>query len=238
MTDLYDLLGVPRDASTAAIKRAYRQMARTHHPDVGGSAEAFARIKRAHDVLIDPKARARYDATGLLEDEVVDPARAQMLDILSYALDRALFALAQETGPESPHAAQRLTALCVQALRERRQEWVQLRAGYQAALVQSQVISGQIKLPNNDGAIEQVLARRKETCERQLETLAKQIESLDQAIYLISGGVAQPAKQPAQTQPSTISQAPSDKSAPKPERFPYLDDGESISFGRMNKASS
>lgn len=64
MSDLYELLGVARDASTAEIKKAYRLRAREHHPDAGGDEELFKEIGRAHEVLVDPQKRARYDRFG------------------------------------------------------------------------------------------------------------------------------------------------------------------------------
>jgi len=68
--DYYEVLGVPRDASKDAIKAAYRQLARKHHPDLHqGKArpqaeERFKAINEAHAVLSDPDKRARYDQLG------------------------------------------------------------------------------------------------------------------------------------------------------------------------------
>jgi molecular chaperone DnaJ len=62
--DLYDLLDLPRDASDADIKRAYRRKAREHHPDAGGDEEAFKQVTHAYQVLSDPQKRARYDRFG------------------------------------------------------------------------------------------------------------------------------------------------------------------------------
>lgn len=63
--DYYASLGVPKDADAAAIKKAYRKLARDLHPDKNpGNAEAEARFKEvseAYDVLSDPKRRAEYD---------------------------------------------------------------------------------------------------------------------------------------------------------------------------------
>ena len=50
-TKHYDVLGVPRDADARAIKRAYREMARTCHPDKGGSDAAFAAVRTAFETL-------------------------------------------------------------------------------------------------------------------------------------------------------------------------------------------
>jgi curved DNA-binding protein CbpA len=62
--DPYAELDVSRDASSEEIRRAYRQVARRHHPDVNqdpGGAERFAAAARAYQILSDPAARARYD---------------------------------------------------------------------------------------------------------------------------------------------------------------------------------
>ncbi len=66
--DYYAILGVPRTASQADIKKAYRKLARQHHPDVNkGNADAerrFKEVNEANAVLGDPKKRKAYDALG------------------------------------------------------------------------------------------------------------------------------------------------------------------------------
>jgi molecular chaperone DnaJ len=65
--DLYEILGVQRDASADEIKRAYRSLAREHHPDVSSAPEAEERFKEivgAYEILSDPQKRQRYDAFG------------------------------------------------------------------------------------------------------------------------------------------------------------------------------
>src|SRR5437868_8235588 len=66
--DYYDLLGIQRGADDAAIKAAYRRLAKEHHPDrKNGCKESEARFKainEAYDVLTDPQKRAAYDRFG------------------------------------------------------------------------------------------------------------------------------------------------------------------------------
>src|SRR5256885_464997 len=79
---LYDTLGVKRDASVDDIRKAYRKLARKHHPDVNPgnktSEDKFKAISSAYEVLSDAKRRANYDEFG---DAALqggfDPAKAR-----------------------------------------------------------------------------------------------------------------------------------------------------------------
>ncbi|MCW5550524.1 MAG: J domain-containing protein [Verrucomicrobiae bacterium] len=66
--DYYESLGVARNASDAEIKRAFRKLAREHHPDVARdkkkAEERFKEINEAYEVLGDPAKRKKYDQLG------------------------------------------------------------------------------------------------------------------------------------------------------------------------------
>ena len=65
--DYYEILGVARDASAPEIRRAYRRLARRHHPDRNpepDGPERFRTLAEAYGVLNDPARRARYDHTN------------------------------------------------------------------------------------------------------------------------------------------------------------------------------
>ena len=65
--DYYQILGVPREASSADIKKSYRKLARQYHPDVSKDAaaeEKFKEVNEAYDVLKDAEKRQAYDRFG------------------------------------------------------------------------------------------------------------------------------------------------------------------------------
>src|SRR5215469_1215622 len=78
--DYYGILGVKKSASQEEIRKAFRKLARKHHPDVNPgdkkAEERFKDISEANDVLSDPKKRKIYDQLGFYSDNI-DPAAAE-----------------------------------------------------------------------------------------------------------------------------------------------------------------
>src|SRR5688500_14150918 len=73
--DFYSVLGLAPGATIAEIKRAYRRLARRHHPGVNPgdpeSGELFRRISEAYETLVDPERRRHYDTGGVPRASVV-----------------------------------------------------------------------------------------------------------------------------------------------------------------------
>src|ERR1700689_2447504 len=78
--DYYAVLGVKKTATSDDIRKAFRKLARKHHPDVNPgdkkAEERFKEISEANDVLSDEKKRKVYDALGYYSDQI-DPAAAE-----------------------------------------------------------------------------------------------------------------------------------------------------------------
>ncbi len=70
--EYYETLGVPRNASTDDIRKAYRKLARKHHPDLNpgdkSSEDRFKNVQEAYDILSDSKKRAMYDQYGFYSE--------------------------------------------------------------------------------------------------------------------------------------------------------------------------
>ena len=62
--DYYKILGVSREASQPAIKKAFRRLAHKHHPDKGGDDKQFHKINEAYQVLSDQQKKSQYDQFG------------------------------------------------------------------------------------------------------------------------------------------------------------------------------
>src|SRR3954471_9430535 len=76
----YEILGVKKSATADEIRKAFRKLARKHHPDVNpgdkAAEEKFKAISEANDILSDPKKRKIYDQLGFYSDNI-DPATAE-----------------------------------------------------------------------------------------------------------------------------------------------------------------
>src|SRR5580658_2537458 len=78
--DYYETLGVPKKASAGDVRKAYRKLARKHHPDLNpGDKAAEDRLKKvqeAYDVLSDDKKKQMYDQVGFYSENGMPHAGA------------------------------------------------------------------------------------------------------------------------------------------------------------------
>jgi curved DNA-binding protein CbpA len=176
-TDLYAVLGLPRDADQAAIRRAYRSKARRAHPDGGGSAESFALIKTAYDILSNDARRRHYDETGEFDDAPSDDT--QLAEMLFAGLDIAMLKLSQYANP--PKQVD-WVLLIRDALRQRRREWTTLRREFERTAERSRALIGCFKVMSGKNLMEAVVERRIAKCQTEIETLNVRIKVVNQAL--------------------------------------------------------
>jgi curved DNA-binding protein CbpA len=86
----YETLGVPKSASTNAIRRAYRRKAKRAHPDAGGSADEFNALSKAMILLTNLSARAKFDETGFVDEPKIDQDLSDAISFIMAMIDRAV----------------------------------------------------------------------------------------------------------------------------------------------------
>jgi curved DNA-binding protein CbpA len=99
--DPYAELGVPRTATEADVRKAYRKKAKTTHPDTkDGDADAFDRARTAMLVLTDHQRRDHFDKTGRVDDVGPDNKRAAALQIIENHQQVVVNSFLQGRGPD------------------------------------------------------------------------------------------------------------------------------------------
>jgi curved DNA-binding protein CbpA len=152
--DLYETLGVPRDATDGEISRAFRHKAKTCHPDVAlptdASGRQFERITLARDILSDPERRRRYDATGDISPDRADNAAAMAAQTALNAIEAALDKVGSEYGDER---YEDLIAMALRSLEDQMADIRKQQAGFTSKVARYEAVIGRIKPKNGAGGM-------------------------------------------------------------------------------------
>jgi curved DNA-binding protein CbpA len=70
--NMYEILGIPKNATKDEIKKAYKAKAMEHHPDRGGNEEKFIEVLQAYEILSDSEKRSIYDEHGTVNSILTD----------------------------------------------------------------------------------------------------------------------------------------------------------------------
>ena len=100
-SQLYDTLGLHRDAPISEVRKAYRRAAKKAHPDTGGSREKFSIVKTAYDVLSDPDRRKEYDETGKFGEKVVEDKARKAMELACATVEEVINAIGERNNPFS-----------------------------------------------------------------------------------------------------------------------------------------
>ena len=75
--NLYDVLGIDRNATQNRIKKAHRNLVKQLHPDIGGDPIRFAEVQAAYEILMNEELREEYDRTGIIPKRAANNLSAQ-----------------------------------------------------------------------------------------------------------------------------------------------------------------
>jgi len=122
MRDPYEVLEVPKDASTEDVRKAYRRKAKSAHPDVGGTDQAMAELSRALTILEDPDKRAHFDACGETEDPSAENMRSAAIGIVVELVNAIIEQYVQGPGgdPEGVDMVKAMTSAINDRIKEMR----------------------------------------------------------------------------------------------------------------------
>jgi len=178
--DLYAILGVHRKANHGAIQKAFRAMARKCHPDSGGDHEAFQKIQTAYSVLSDPKRRAKYDATGEIDERKPDNSFAEVVQVMSLALASVIASLA---GKGRKADSEDVVSHVSKAIAKKVEELHSQRGGLET--IRAFIADAADRFTTDDGQ-DNVIA---EIMRANLAQIKKNLEALDHSLEVHKKGV-------------------------------------------------
>jgi curved DNA-binding protein CbpA len=181
MTDLYAVLGVPRDANAQTIRRAFRKKARSAHPDGGGSVEDFNQLKSAYDTLSDPARRRRYDETGEVGDPSADPHVAKIIELLSQAFDQALSEISSSGALNDAD----IIPLMAKSLAMSATQTSAQHIAFESRVAQMQRLKDRFSVIEGENLMETVITKRIKFCQQQIELLTDRLQLIREALAIL-----------------------------------------------------
>jgi len=185
--DPYAVLGLERTATPAEIRAAYRRLSKEKHPDAGGSAEAFAEIGLAHNILMDESRRATFDREGKVTEDKPDNARAGAIQLIDAFIGGVVAAYATNFDPYLDPRRRDLVAEFRQQMNE--QISAQTAEIFQTEKAIKFVIDFKGRFSGKDPAnpIERSLERQIAKARSVLDSMKEQIEHRRRALEIIDG---------------------------------------------------
>jgi len=175
--NLYEILGVAKDAGSAAIKAAYRKLAQQHHPDKGGDKDRFQAIQQAYEVLSDDERRADYDATGEVRQQG-PTLRQEAMEIVCAVVDEAL----ESYDPVHDNLIDRAVLTIESGIRKLED---QVKSLTQRHARVSKAIGRASAKAGNEDVVSPIFARALENIARPLENAKRHIVKCREAIKIL-----------------------------------------------------
>lgn len=182
----YQELNLPRSASTADVKTAYRRKAKKAHPDAGGNSESFNRLSRAMLILSDPIRRQKYDSTGDIDEQTPDNVVAVALSIIVGFVSQVVSQHVAGTAPDP--CGVDLVDLARKHFKKQRLEFENQKVPInKMAKKMEQVEKRFRKRKNANPLLLQALQNQRLGTQEPLRALDQKIQQLDDALLLLDG---------------------------------------------------
>lgn len=178
--DLYQILGVPPQATASTIRAAFRKKAKLAHPDAGGDPDEFRLLKLALDTLSDPESRAAYDATGdyafaAPEPEQTDPRLHSTISDIFFRV------ISQVDKPRH----QDIVALMRSAINDHLKHCADQIQAINILLSRIEVAIPQFHVRSGDNVLQQLATDRMEALRELLDTNVSDQQLYTQALHFL-----------------------------------------------------
>jgi curved DNA-binding protein CbpA len=183
----YELLGVARDASKAQIRSAYRRLSKVLHPDNQdtGDAEKFRELSLAHDVLVDPERRRRYDETGRLSETRIKPAA---LKAFLASLIKNIVNAQTQSGATDDVKRENIQMKVVMSLSRSMNAAQQQRAAIERRIVRADELIARFVPAGEHDPVGEALRAEKRDVMQELDKIDDEIEMAQMAIKIFKEG--------------------------------------------------
>lgn len=199
----YEELNLPRHATTAEVKAAYRRRAKKAHPDGGGNPEDFNRISRAMLILSDPVRRHKYDQTGDIDEATPDNAVAIAISIVVGFISQAI---AQHVASNAPDpCGLDLVAKAREHFKKQRLEFENQKVPINKMAKKMEQVEKRFKKRKKaNPLLLQALHNQRLGTQEPLRALDQKIQQLDDALLLLDGYDFEPDRTAAQPMASGV----------------------------------
>jgi DnaJ-class molecular chaperone len=174
--DLYNDLGVSKDADAKEIKKAYRSESQKHHPDKGGDPEKFHSIALAYQVLSDPSRRKEYDETGSTEKKRGPEIAAEQV-IYTWLNE----ILEQDSMPND------IVLELTDRIESGRTQLTKAKNQTQYRLKKFNRLLGRVSGGDQDNMVDNALKKKITDCEKQLEDIEEQFKVSECMTTMLEG---------------------------------------------------
>lgn len=184
--NLYCVLGVDKSADKRTIKSAYRKMAKKNHPDVGGTHDKFALIKKAHDILIDDERRTKYDSTGDESEKSPDNTLGNIINCTAFHFNAVLQECSQSgTSPLVVDMVQKIKTKMNSAITENQNN---LRITKTVLDFDKKMVGRfKKKSKSEDNVFESIISNRITALQMNIAQTENTIKTHEQALEMIKG---------------------------------------------------